>query len=459
MSGTVAIVGRPNVGKSTLFNALAGRQLAITDGTAGTTRDRLLTPVDWAGTRFDLLDTGGMGVVDAAAADASLASRIEAQIDRALDCADVLVLLADLREGLVPLDRAAADRVRRTGLPVVLAANKADRVEDDAAAADLAALGFGEAIPVSALHRRGLDDLVEALAAALPPERAHEEEPDALRVAVLGRRNAGKSTLVNALAGEERVIVDERPGTTRDAVDVRIEQKGQVYLLIDTAGLRKRRTAESAPEYKSYVRAERALRRAQAVVLLVDATVGVGRIETYIARLVLEAGLPVVLAVNKWDLSPEEAKTSEYEALLAEELPALGFAPVVFLAALHGRRIWTACRLARELYELASERVLTSKLNEALGAALERRPPPLRGGRGPGLRYVTQTGVRPPTFTVFGRRTEFVDETYVRFLTNEMARRLGLDEIPVRLVLRTGEARTRRRRRKNADSDGSRKRR
>ncbi|MHC4915749.1 MAG: ribosome biogenesis GTPase Der, partial [Planctomycetota bacterium] len=357
---SVAIVGRPNVGKSTLFNAFVGRPVAITDAMAGTTRDRLIHSVEGSGRRFDLIDTGGMGIIDLP----ELADRIEDQITVAVEEAAALILLTDAQDGVTAADREIAARLHRAGKPVILAVNKVDVRKHEPAAAEFAALGFGEPLAVSALHRRGLPALRGAVLEVLP--EAPPPPAGEFAIALVGRRNVGKSTLINSLAGFERVVADSRPGTTRDSVDVVVEKKGQSYTIVDTAGVRKKGRPENAPEYKSLLRSERALERADAVALMLDAMEGVGSLDKRLGMLAAESGKPVVIVVNKWDLTADEDTTGEYEEYLGEQLPGLSFAPVIFTSALEGRRVWALLRLLRELWELAGKKVGTAVLNRAI---------------------------------------------------------------------------------------------
>ncbi len=422
---SAAIVGRPNVGKSTLFNALVGRPVAIEDAMAGTTRDRLIHAAEYDGRRFDLIDTGGMGIIDLP----ELADRIESQIDVAVEEAAALVFLTDVRDGLTAADQEIAARLHRAGKPVILAVNKVDNEEREPAVAEFSALGFGEPLAVSALHRRNLDYLKEALLAAMP--EAPPPPRGEFAIALVGRRNVGKSTFVNALAGFERVVADARPVTTRDSVDVLVEQKGQRYTIVDTAGVRKRGRPENAPEYKSLLRSERALERAGAVALMLDAMEGVGALDKRLGMLAAESGKPVVIVVNKWDLTADEDTTGEYEEYLGKQLPGLSFAPVVFTAALEGRRVWAVLKLLRELWELAGKEIGTALLNRAVKRILDQQPPPSSKGQIPKIRFAVQTGTRPQRFRVQTVRARALRGSYRKFFERRIKQELGLEEIPV----------------------------
>jgi len=430
---SVAIVGRPNVGKSTLFNALVGREVAIADAMPGTTRDRLIHRAEHAGRAFDLIDTGGMGIVDLP----ELAGRVERQIELAVEEAAVLVFLGDAADGLTAADGAIAARLRRAGKPVILAVNKVDTPAREPAAAEFSRLGFGRAIPISALHHRGLDELLDALVAALPAE-AEGQGRGELAIALVGRRNVGKSTFVNVLAGAERVVVDARPGTTRDSVDVVVERAGRCYTIVDTAGLRKRGRPENAPEYKSLLRSERALERADAVALMLDAVEGAGALDKRLARLVAESAKPCAIVVNKWDLAKRtDTPTGEYDEYLHEALPGLSYAPVVFTVATEGRRVWAVVELLAELWALAGLELRTGPLNRAVREVLAEQPPPAgRSGRVPKIFYVVQTGRQPQRLTAFCARPEAIPESYRKFFARTLRGKVGLEEVPVKIRFR-----------------------
>jgi len=422
---SVAIVGRPNVGKSTLFNAIIGEPVAITDAMAGTTRDRLIHTAERDERRFDLIDTGGMGIIDVP----ELAGRIEDQIAVAIEEAAVLVFLGDAGDGLTAADEEIAAKLHRAGRPVLLAVNKVDTGKRDSAVAEFSALGFGEPLAISALHRRNLDLFLEKLLELLP--EAPPPPEGEFSVALVGRRNVGKSTFVNALAGFERVVADARPGTTRDSVDVVVEKKGQRYTIVDTAGVRKRRRPENAPEYKSMLRSERALERAGAVALLVDCMEGIGALDKRLGMLAAESGKPVVIVVNKWDLTDKDDTTGEYEEYLQDELPGLSFAPVVFTSALEGRRVWAVLKLLRELWELAGRKYGTAMLNRAQKRILEQQPPPSYRNQIPKIRFTVQLGVHPQRFAVRTVRAKALRGSYRKFFERRLKEELGLEEIPV----------------------------
>jgi len=433
----IAVVGRPNVGKSTLTNRIARTRVSIVEPTAGVTRDRVFVrskiPTPFGERWVEVIDTGGVGIVDRD----DLGPHVEEQIRAALLVADVVLFVVDAREGITPLDREVARRLHELEKPVVLVCNK---VESEKIAWEIDAfreLGVGEEpVPISAQNGEGMHELYEELSRLLPAEERDERaEMPVLKLAVIGRRNAGKSTLVNALAHEERSIVSEVPGTTRDALDVIVERDGETICLIDTAGIRKRRSHEDAVEFFSDARSKKAVRRADVVVLLFDATQEISSIEKKLARYVKDHYRPVVLAANKWDLVQEGIEPAHFEDYLAQELPGIHFAPVIFLSAKEGLNVQRTLALARELFDKARERVVTSELNRVLQRALEARSPSSKGHR-VRVKYATQADVAPPTFVLFVNDKRLIGKDYLRYLENRVRQELGFEEVPVRFVLR-----------------------
>ena len=429
----IAIVGRPNVGKSTLFNAMVGRRVAITEPTRGVTRDRMCEIVELDdGTAVQLVDTGGIGVVD----PDGLSEDVERQIQVSLAEADAIIFACDVRAGVLPDDRHIADRLHQMGKPVVLAVNKVESPKDVAGVAEFFALGFGEPRPVSAIHRKGCADLFDDAMAALPEGLTAQAEPVDMKLAIVGRRNVGKSTLVNAIAGEERVIVSEVPGTTRDAVDVRFTKDGKTFVAIDTAGVRKKRKIDSSIEFYGFVRAQQSIRRADVVMLLLDVTSDVVEQDRRLAREIADCLKPCVILVNKWDLAKGKIRTGEYAEYVRETLPMLGYAPITFMTAKTGRRLMPTIELAQQLFKQANHRATTGELNRVLGEAVRRRSPRPRHGRIGKFFYATQVAVAPPTIVVFCNDPDLVDAPYRRYLANALRDRLPYSEIPIRLRLR-----------------------
>lgn len=425
------IAGRPNVGKSALFNALVGRRAAIVDPTPGVTRDVVALPMSCCGRRFLLVDTGGLGRTEDV-----LASEVRRKAGEALAAADLVVLVTDARTGVQDEDRRAARDLRRRGKPVLLVANKCDTPALDALAGAFVALGFGEAAPVSAAERRGTGELREAIAARLSagPAETGPEEASALRIAVVGRRNAGKSTLVNALCGAERVLVDARPGTTRDAVEVPFRAKGGRFTAVDTAGFRREGRAGHPVEIYAAARAREALASSDVALLLLDASEPVTALDLHIAREIRDAAKPCVVVVNKWDLMGR-IRTGEYQAHLEDRLGGLEYAPVVFVSAKGRRNLKGLVRLARALARQAAERVPTARLNRALEESLRAMPGP-GGPRLPKVLFAAQVATRPPTLALTVSRPGDFPPAWRRALESRLRERLPFAEVPIRLLFR-----------------------
>ena len=428
----VAIVGRPNVGKSSLFNWLAGRKIAIVDATAGVTRDRLATLVKAGDRYFELVDTGGMGVKDAD----NLTVQVERQIEAAIDQAAVLLFVVDTRAGLVPLDEEVARRLRYTDKPVILVANKCDTEALEPQAAEFYKLGRGKLVCVSTYQNRNKDELLDLIAERLPAQEGPDPSLDVtMKLAIVGRRNTGKSTFINSLAQAERVIVSEVPGTTRDSVDIRFERDGQVFVAIDTAGVRRPRSLSSDLEFYSMHRAQRSIRRADVVLLFLDPRVRIGKVDMQLAEYILENSKPAIFVVNKWDLMAP-MPTEKYGGYLRARLPSLDFVPIAFVTARSGRNVQAVVNLAQNLLKQASIRVGTGELNKVIQKAVEQQAPPLRMNRRPKIFYGTQVAVRPPTIVLFTNGPELFDNTYQRYLLKTFRDHLPFPDVPIVLHLR-----------------------
>ncbi|GMU81174.1 MAG: ribosome biogenesis GTPase Der [Phycisphaerales bacterium] len=434
----IVIVGRPNVGKSSLLNCLARERISIVDARAGITRDRVSTIIEHEGRYLELVDTGGIGIVDVD----HLEDHVETQINYAIAKADLVLFLLDALQGIVPLDQRVAELLRKAKKPVLAVANKVDAGAQRVEASTFYALGFGEAVCVSALHGHGRRELLDRICAEIGPDTGETPETPVMKLAIVGKRNAGKSTLVNALAGEPRVIVSETPGTTRDAVDVQFEKDGKKYIAIDTAGVRKKSKMDDIDFY-SYTRALSSIRRADVVMLLIDASLPVGDVDQKLAAAVLEEEKPVLLAINKWDLARDVADTDSYDEYLSRMFPHLRFAPIVIMTARDGRNVDAAIDVALGLHRQAQTRVSTARLNEAIRAIVgEREPMPRYGTKRIKIYYGTQVSVAPPTIVLFCNNPELVTENYRRFMENRMREILPFVEVPMRLLFRrSGEAR------------------
>ncbi len=443
----VAVVGRPNVGKSTLFNRLIGHRVAIVQDEPGVTRDRNFYPVEYCGSRFTLIDTGGITGDGTAAPTGELGTaRLLAEVQRqtalAIEEADVIVYLMDGREGLTPIDVDIANRLRKVRKPVWYAVNKIDGPMHDGKLLEFYRLGVEKLFPLSAEHGYGVDDLLEA---AVPKQEPIEETPEAEtlpRIVVLGRPNVGKSTLINTLLGEERLVTSDVPGTTRDTIDSLIERNGTVYRFIDTAGLRRRGKVSRGVEHFSVERTRDALSRTDVAVVLIDATVGVVEQETKIVGEALLAGRACVLVVNKWDLKPRgEAERTVFLNDVARRFTFLEHAPVVFLSALKGTGIVQFFAAIDEVMAAYTRRVTTGDLNRFFDGVVRDHPPPLSKGHAVRLNYITQAGVKPPTFVVFANNAKAVSAHYRRYLENALRRRFGFRGTPIRIVIRSKRGR------------------
>jgi GTP-binding protein len=429
----VAIVGRPNVGKSALFNWLAGRRISIVDPTAGVTRDRVTTVIQVGDRYCELVDTGGMGIQDAD----NLTEDVERQIQHAIDSAAVVLFVVDVRDGVVALDEEVARRLRAVGKPVVFVANKADTDTLAAHAADFFRLGYGEPLCVSAEQKLGKQDLFDAIKNGLPPD-AGDAPPrdDALKIAIVGRRNVGKSTFINSLAGVNRVIVSEVPGTTRDSIDVRFERDGRAFVAIDTAGVRKKTSLANDVEFYSAHRAERSIRRADVVFHFFDARHRIGRVDKQLAEYILEHHKPAVFVVNKWDLLKDVMPTEKMANYVRAVFPMLAHVPVAFITATHGKNALRLLHLAIQLHKQAGVRVNTGDLNRVVRDAVEANPPPLRNNRNPKIYYATQIGTHPPTVVLFTNGPDLFDDTYTRYLSRALRDAFPFSEVAIKLVLR-----------------------
>lgn len=458
----VALVGRPNVGKSTLFNRLVGQRKAIIEDLAGTTRDRLYGDADWGGRDFVVVDTGGIDfglqssspvgkAADREAADkaeslgytAGVSSRlflreIREQAEIAIAEAEVIVLLVDTETGITGPDEDVAELLRRTSKPVLLAANKADNKKRRDDVVEFYALGLGDPIPVSALHGTGTGDLLDAIIESFPDAPDEDEEDDSIKIAIVGRPNVGKSSLLNQLLGKERVIVSDVPGTTRDAIDTTIKYNGLDLVLIDTAGIRRRGKIEVGVEKYSFLRALKSINRADICLLLIDATEMVTAQDAHVASYILEEGKSVVVIVNKWDLIVKDTYTiNNFTARVRQELKFLDYVPVLFISAKDGQRIHKVLPLALQVQEERLRRIPTGELNRLVHEAVAKNPP--KGGQRHRLKfyYVTQPQTDPPTFIFFTNDHKLVHFSYQRYLENQLRNKYEFLGTPIHLIFRS----------------------
>ena len=428
----VAVVGRPNVGKSTFFNRVLGHRAAIVDDRPGVTRDRNFAQANWAGSDFFLVDTGG--VIEGS--DQPLDGLVREQALAAVEEADLVLLMVDGREGVHPLDERLSSLLRDSGQPIIVVANKMDNLPNDQAHHDFWRLGLGEPIPVSSLSGKGSGDLLDVVVSRLPESTAREDEAD-LRIAVLGRPNVGKSSFVNRLFGEERVVVSAMPGTTRDPVDSLLQYHGKHLVFVDTAGLRRHSKVKESIEYYSALRTHRVIREADVCLVLMDATEGLHNQDLKILEAAWEAGCGVVLGINKWDLVEKDHRSApEFEKEIRQRAPSLEGVPVLFLSALTGQRVRKSLGLLLEVAEERKKRISTHKVNEVLEALARRQPPPHSYGRAVRTRYATQTEVEPPTFLIFSNLPREIPAHYVRFLRNGFRAAWGFKGSPIRIRLR-----------------------
>lgn len=430
----VAIVGRPNVGKSTLFNKLVGARLSIVDDKPGVTRDRIYGDCEWLGHRFLLVDTGGIEP----RADDVILSQMRAQANIAIATADVIVLVTDLRSGVVATDQDVANMLQKSGKPVILCVNKCDSVgAPDPEFYELYNLGMGDPIAVSAVHGHGTGDLLDAVIAYFPPESEEEEEDDTIKVAVIGKPNVGKSSLINRISGQERAIVSDIAGTTRDATDTRIENQYGKFTFIDTAGIRRKSKVTDAIEKYSIIRARTAVERANVCVIMIDATEGFTEQDSKVAGIALDQGKGCIVVVNKWDAVEKDGNTMrEYKEKLAVDFAFMKFAPFVFISAKTGQRVDRLFEQIAYVYAQSTMRISTGKLNEILGAATARVQPPTDKGKRLKIYYMTQASVCPPTFVFFVNNAQLFHFSYQRYLENQIREVFGLEGTPVRFIIR-----------------------
>lgn len=430
----VAIVGRPNVGKSMLFNRLVGQRLSIVEDTPGVTRDRLYAECEWCGRKFDIVDTGGIEPMT----DSEILLFMREQAQIAINAADVIVLVTDIRTGVTAADKDVANMLLRSRKPVVLAVNKADSTgAEDPALYEFYSLGLGDPIAVSAVHGHGTGDLLDECVRYFPEAEEEDEEPDYVKVAVIGKPNVGKSSLINRILGEKRLIVSNVAGTTRDAVDTLFENENGKFMFIDTAGIRRKSKVDECIEKFSVMRAQLAIERADVCLIMIDARDGVTEQDTKIAGLAHEAGKASIIVVNKWDLVDKETGTMEkMRKDIMRDLSFMSYAPIVFISAMTGQRTDRLFELINFANDQSHMRITTGMLNNVLTDAQARVQPPTDKGRRLKIYYMTQTGICPPNFVIFCNSRELFHFSYQRYIENQIRAVFGLEGTPIRIVIR-----------------------
>lgn len=428
MRPIVAIVGRPNVGKSTLFNKLVGKRVSIVEDTPGVTRDRIYAEVEWLNKYFTLIDTGGIEPKS----DEIILSKMRQQAELAMDTAHVILFIVDVKNGLTPQDQEIAVMLRKTKKPIILVVNKVDNRNLPDNFYDFYELGLGEAHPISGVNGLGIGDLLDEIVSHFPDNLDTEYAEDVTKVAIVGKPNAGKSSILNRLLGEERVIVSPIAGTTRDAIDTYKEIAGKKYLFIDTAGVRKKNKIEENIEKYSVIRSYTAIERADVVLMVIDASEGISEQDSKIAGMAHDAGKCIVIVVNKWDL-PEKDNDSikKYTKQIREELPFMMYAPIIFISALTGQRFGQIKESIDYVIEQAARRIPTGLLNDVIGEAVMLNQPPSDKGRRLKVYYATQVGVKPPTFTIFVNSNELFHFSYQRYLENKIRENFGFEGTPL----------------------------
>ncbi len=430
----VAIVGRPNVGKSLLFNRLVGQRLSIVEDTPGVTRDRLYAECEWSGRTFDIVDTGGIEPTT----DNEILLFMREQANIAINAADVIVLVTDITTGVTAADKDVANMLLRSKKPVVLCVNKVDNPSRvDTTIYEFYSLGLGDPIPISAVHGHGTGDMLDACMEFFPEEDENEGDPDRINVAIIGKPNVGKSSLTNLIAGEQRVIVSNVAGTTRDAVDTKIDNEFGKYNFIDTAGIRRKSKVDDRIEKFSVMRAQLAIERADVCLIMIDAREGVTDQDTKIAGLAHEAGKASIIIVNKWDLVEKETGTMEkMRKDVLRDLSFMTYAPVLFISAMTGQRVQRIFELINYVNDQSAMRITTGMLNNVLADAQARVQPPTDKGRRLKIYYMTQTGIKPPNFVVFCNSRELFHFSYQRYIENQIRATFGLEGTPIRMVIR-----------------------
>lgn len=429
----VAIVGRPNVGKSTLFNRLTGGRTAIIEDTPGVTRDRLYKDAEWQGKIFTVIDTGGLEINS----DDIMLEKIKQQVQIAIEEADIILFVVDGKTGITLDDQEVANMLRKTNKEVLLVVNKIDNFQDPTVYMEFYQLGLGEPYPISAVHGMNTGDLLDKIVELLPEDTGEPYEPDVIKIAVVGRPNVGKSSLVNVILGQERVIVSDIPGTTRDAIDTPFTRGDQQYVIIDTAGMRRKSKIADPTERYSVLRALRAIDRSDVVLMVINAQEGVTEQDKRIVGYAHEQGKGCILVVNKWDLIEKDDKTlHKFEKKIRNELLFLQYAPIIFVSALTKQRVNKILEIVDFVAEQQAYRVNTSTLNQVISEAVQLNPPPSEKGKILKILYVTQAGIKPPSFVIFVNEPEIMHFSYERYLENKIRENFGFEGTPIRFIIR-----------------------
>lgn len=430
----VAVVGRPNVGKSTFFNYLAGSRISIVEDTPGVTRDRIYAEIEWRSKKFTLIDTGGIEPYS----EDLIMQQMKRQAEIAIETADVIVFMVDAKNGMTATDKEVATMLRKSQKPVILTVNKVDRVGDPPPEVyEFYNLGMGDMVIISSVHGLGMGDLLDAIFEHFPDDIDSEEDEDIIKVAVVGKPNAGKSSLINSILGEERVIVSNIPGTTRDAIDTHVENNGQKFTFIDTAGIRKRAKINESIEKYSTIRSWTAIERADVCLIMIDAEDGVTEQDTKIAGYAHQQGKASIIVINKWDLIEKQTGTlEEYRKQVHEKLGFMTYAPVLFISAKTGQRVNKIYELIKFVADQASFRISTGMLNDLVNEAIAMVQPPSDKGKRLKIYYMTQAGIKPPSFVVFVNDLELFHYSYERYLENQLRKNFGFEGTPIRFIHR-----------------------